>query len=126
MKTKMPKPLDGSIVYEDDKLYACLANQPITKGHTVVVWKKDVKDIHFLPDRDYDYLMDAVDAVRDAMLKALGVKKIYLIYMDEVKHVHWHLVPRYNEQGYDVFDHKPKKLKDISLAKKIKNNMAFK
>ena len=30
------------------------------------------------------------------------MKKVYLIYMDETQHVHWHLIPRYNEKGYDV------------------------
>jgi len=35
-------------------------------------------------------------------------------------------VPRYNEEGYDVFLHKPKILKDFSLAEKIKKNLNFK
>jgi len=46
--------------------------------------------------------------------------------MDEVRHVHWHLVPRYNEKGYDVFLHKPKKSADFSLALKIKKKLEFK
>jgi diadenosine tetraphosphate (Ap4A) HIT family hydrolase len=32
-----PKPLKGAIFYEDSKLYATLANLPITKGHVVIV-----------------------------------------------------------------------------------------
>lgn len=126
MKTKLPKPKSGSIIYSDEKLYACLATHPISKGHTIVVWKKNISDLHLLSDRDYGFLMDTVDAVRNALLKTLKIKKVYLIYMDEIKHVHWHLVPRYNEKGYDVLMHKPKLLKDISLAKKIKINLKFK
>ena len=122
---KFPKPSPGSIFYKDEKLYACLASHPITKGHVVIVWKKDVPDLSKLSNRDYDYLMDTVDAIRDALLKTLKVKKVYLIYMDEAKHVHWHLVPRYDEKGYDVFLHKPKILKDTSLVKKIKKNLIF-
>ncbi len=123
MNTKFPKPHKDAMIYQDNKLYVCLASHPITNGHTVVVWKKSVPDLHLLSENDYDYLMDKVDQTRDALLKTLKVKKVYLIYMDEARHVHWHLVPRYNEQGFDVLTHKPKKLKDLSLAKKVKNNL---
>jgi diadenosine tetraphosphate (Ap4A) HIT family hydrolase len=125
MHPKLPKPSPKSIIYNDEKLYVCLASHPIAKGHVVIVWKKDVCDLRLLPDRDYDYLMDTVNATRNAMLKALNINKVYLIYMDEVKHVHWHLVPRYNEKGYNVFLHKPKKSADFSLALKIKQKLEF-
>jgi len=118
-----PKPYNKTIIYSDSKLYACLANYPITKGHTVIVWKDKVKDLHLLSKKDYDYLMDKVDLIRNAMLKVLNLKKVYLIYMDETNQVHWHLVPRYNIKGYDIFLHHPKKLTDYSLANKIKAYM---
>jgi len=108
--------------YEDKKLYICLANYPISRGHTIIVWKKAITDLHLLSEKDYDYLMDKVDQARNALLKTSNINKVYLVYMDEVKHVHWHLIPRYNEQGFDVLTHKPKKLKDFSLAGKIKGN----
>ena len=125
MKKKLPKPQARSIIYDDEKLYACLANEPISRGHVVIVWKDDVADLHLLSDRDYDYLMDTVSAVRNALLKTLEVKKVYLIYMDETKHVHWHLVPRYDKKGYDVFLNQPKPQVDFSLAKKIKKDLVF-
>lgn len=106
-------------------MYACLATRPITPGHVVVVWKKDAADLRRLADRDYDFLMDTVKAVREAMLKALKISKVYLIYMDEAKQVHWQLVPRYNEKGYDVFLHEPKESADFSLAPKIKQELKF-
>jgi len=126
MHSKLPKPLLEAIIYEDQILYVCLATYPITKGHVVIVWKRDVSDLHLLAERDYDYLMSTVNAVRNAMLKALKIKKVYLMYMDETQHVHWHLVPRYNEEGFDVFLHKPKKIIDFSLALKIKHHLVFK
>ena len=126
MKNNLPKPNAKSIIYNDEKLYVCLAKNPITEGHVVIVWKKDVPDLYLLPNRDYDYLMDTVFAVRNAILKTLKIKKVYLVYMDEANHVHWHLIPRYKEKGFDVFEHSPKFLKDFSLAKKIKKNLVFK
>ena len=126
MHSKLPIPPKRAIIYQDQLLYICLASYPITKGHVVIVWKKDVSDLRKLAERDYDYLMDTVDAARNAMMKALKISKVYLIYMDEARHVHWHLVPRYNEKGFDVFSHKPKKTSDFSLAEKIKKHLVFK
>jgi diadenosine tetraphosphate (Ap4A) HIT family hydrolase len=123
---KLPIPKPEQIIYEDRKIYSCLANYPITKGHVVVVWKKKVRDLHLLPKSDYEYLMDKVDEIRNAMLTSLGIKKVYLIYMDETKHVHWHLVPRYNKKGINVLEEKPKKLADYHLAKKIKGKLRLK
>ncbi len=123
MKSKLPTPTPEAIIYEDEFLYACLANYPMARGHVVVVWKHDVKDLHSLLERDFNYLMDTVNTVRSAMLKALNIKKVYLVYMDEVEHVHWHLFPRYNEKGFDVFSHKPGKIKDFSLVAQIRRHI---
>jgi diadenosine tetraphosphate (Ap4A) HIT family hydrolase len=120
MKKDLPLPKDGAVFYEDDKLYATLANFPITKGHTVIVWKRKVKDLHLLKKDEYKHLMRIVNKTRNSMLKILKVKKVYLIYMDETEHVHWHLIPRYNKKGLNVLEDKPKKLKDIELTKRLK------
>jgi diadenosine tetraphosphate (Ap4A) HIT family hydrolase len=119
---KAPK---KSIIYEDEMLYVCLAKYPITVGHTIVAFKKGISDLSKLSDRDYDYLMDTVFAARNALMEALKVKKVYLVYMDETKHVHWHLVPRYKEKGFDVFKNQASAIKDFSLAEKIKKNLVF-
>ncbi|MFA6269630.1 MAG: HIT family protein [Candidatus Paceibacterota bacterium] len=114
--SSLPKPPPKSIIYESEWLYVCLALFPITKGHVVVVWKKDMPDLHDLSDSEYDYLMEIVDITRDTLLKTLNLEKVYLMYMDEVKQVHWHLIPRYNEQGFDVFTHEPKENHDFPLV----------
>lgn len=73
-------PIPEAIFYEDDKVYACLASYPIAKGHSIVVWKKSVTDLHLLLKEEYEYLMDKVDQVRNALMKVLNVDKVYLIY----------------------------------------------
>jgi len=122
MEPKLPTPYKEAIFYEDEKLYITLANFPKTKGHTVVVWKAPVTDLHLLKEEDYDYLMDKVNDARNAIMKTLNIEKVYLVYMNEVKQVHWHLFPRYNEAGFDVFEHEAGELKDFSLAEDLKNN----
>lgn len=117
---KLPTPKPQAILYEDKKLYITLANYPITKGHTVIVWKRNVSDLRLLSRKDYEYLMNRVDDTRNALLKVLKLKKVYLVYADEVNQVHWHLIPRFNEKGFNMLTHKPSILKDFSLAEKIK------
>lgn len=123
MKIDLPKPHKKALIYQDSKLYVCLASFPIVKGHTVVVWKNKVSDLHLLSKKDYEYLMIKVDEVRNGLMKTLGVRKVYLIYMDEINHVHWHLIPRYNEKGYNILKHKPTRLKNFKLAETIKCNL---
>lgn len=123
MIEKLPKPFNKAIIYDDKKLYACLANYPIVKGHSVVVWKRPVTDLHLLAKKDYEYLMDKVDEIRNALMNTLKIKKVYLVYMDEVNQVHWHLIPRYNEKGFNVLQHSPGMLKDFSITEKIIKNL---
>lgn len=119
---KLPKPIKGSIIYEDEYLYVCLANFPIAVGHTIVAWRDDVTDLHLLDRSQYEHLMDVVDQTRNAILAALDLEKVYLMYMDEVKHVHWHLVPRYNQMGVNVLNHDQVPLTDITPAAQIQRN----
>lgn len=119
---KLPVPPKEAVFYQDDRLYACLASYPVTNGHSVVAWKKPVKDLHLLSRYDFEHLMNMVDKVRDALLKALKVEKVYLVYMDEINHVHWHLIPRYNEEGFNVLRHSPEKTEDFSLAEQLTLN----
>jgi diadenosine tetraphosphate (Ap4A) HIT family hydrolase len=123
MSNKLPKPHKNAIIYEDSKLYACLANFPIVRGHTVVVWKDNVEDLHLLSRSDYEYLMDKVNMIRDAILDTLNLEKVYLLYMDEVKQVHWHLVPRYEEMGMDLLNKKPEVLNEFKLDDEIRKNL---
>ncbi|MFA6447370.1 MAG: HIT domain-containing protein [Patescibacteria group bacterium] len=97
-----PKPDPKSIIYQDSKLYVCAAAHPFAKDHLLVVWKKDVKDLHALSCKDFEFLMEIVDATRDTMLEVFKVKKVYLFYMDEARHVHWHLIPRYKAKGFSI------------------------
>ncbi|MDB5161361.1 MAG: hypothetical protein JWO96_741 [Candidatus Saccharibacteria bacterium] len=118
----LPKPSAEAIYYEDDKLYVCLASFPLTRGHSVAVWKDNVKDLNLLSRQDYDHLMERVEQARKALMKTLNLQKVYLLYLDEAQHVHWHLVPRYKEKGYTVLNHQAQELESFDLAGRIKEN----
>lgn len=119
---KAPK---ESVIYEDEKLYVCLASYPLSNGHVIVAWKDRVRDIHTLKRNEYEHLMLVVEDVRNALLKTLNIDKVYLMYLDEIKHVHWHLVPRYDEKGYALLSKHPQRITDFSLVAKIKQNLVL-
>ncbi|MEI7620208.1 MAG: HIT family protein [Candidatus Falkowbacteria bacterium] len=123
MKNNFPKPFKSAIIYQDKKLYACLANNPLAEGHVVVVWNEPVKDLNLLKRKDFEYLMDRVSDIRKAMMKTLKVKKVYLLYMDEVNHVHWHLVPRYDKMGIEALSGDVGKIKDFTLDDRIRKKL---
>lgn len=84
MSNSIKKPNPSAIFYEDENVYACLAEYPLTSGHSLIVWKKPIADLHLLNPKDYEHLMDMVDKVRNALMKTLRVEKVYLMYMDEI------------------------------------------
>jgi diadenosine tetraphosphate (Ap4A) HIT family hydrolase len=120
----LPNPPKEAIYYEDEKLYVCLASFPITKGHSVVVWKERREDLQKLNKDEYDYLMNIVDTTRNVLLKFYSLEKVYLLYLDEIQHVHWHIVPRYDEQGLNILVHTPKEKIDFSDALGLKQLIA--
>lgn len=121
--TQLLTPPAEALVYRDEYLYVCLASWPLTRGHTIVAWNTPVEDIHLLSRSEFEHLMTVVDVVRDALLEELKIEKVYLLYMDEVKHVHWHLVPRYDEKGFNMLAHAPKETSDFSLSSVISSKV---
>jgi diadenosine tetraphosphate (Ap4A) HIT family hydrolase len=111
-----------SVYFEDNRLFVALARDSITKGHTVVVWKVPIIDINQMATEDYEYLMDVVNVTRKTLKDYYSVEKVYLLYMDETNHVHFHLIPRYKEVGFSIFNHTTTQLVDFPDANKLALN----
>lgn len=108
-----------SIIFENDKVIVALAFEPLTKGHCVVIWKSGEKDINILNTKNYEYLMDIVNLTRNTLKKFYMVEKVYLMYLDECNWVHWHLIPRYDEEGFNVLNHKPVRIDNFQDVEKL-------
>lgn len=80
-------------IYEDDKTYAFLDIHPETKGHTLVVPKKEVDKIYDLEDEDYQALMATVKKLSRHMEKVLDRRIIWKVVGTDVPHAHVHLMP---------------------------------
>lgn len=125
---KFPEPKEGPVFYNDEKVYACLAFEPKVEGHTIIAWKNEVEDLSHLSTADYQHLMNIVNMVQDALLKAFKTTKVYLAYLDESCHVHWHLFPRIEgaKKGFDLMAQTSGELKDLSKVSLLSSLLSTK
>jgi histidine triad (HIT) family protein len=80
-------------IYEDEFVVAFLDIMPKTKGHTLVVSRKQIDKFYDLPDEDYIGLFKASKKIAKHMEETLG-KRIFLkIIGKDVPHTHVHLIP---------------------------------
>lgn len=97
MSSVFTKIINGEIpcykIYEDDKTLAFLDIHPETKGHTLVIPKKEVDKIYDLEDEDYQALMATVKKISKNMEKVLGVRTLWKVVGTDVPHAHVHLEP---------------------------------
>ncbi len=98
MSTIFTKIINGEIpsykVYEDDFVFAFLDINPMQKGHTLVVPKKEVDYIFDLDNEDYSKLMNGVNNVAKILKSKLNCERVGLVvdgYL--VPHTHVHLIP---------------------------------
>jgi len=113
-------------VYEDKDFLAFLDINPIAKGHTLIIPKK-----HFinLLDTDDKYLKKMLPVIKKIMLshkERLNCNGFNILNANEkagqqsVFHLHIHIVPRFDDDGYDTWPRTGYIKEDLNeLAKKL-------
>jgi histidine triad (HIT) family protein len=110
------KILDGSIpshkVYENEWCYAFLDIFPANNGHTLVIPKKHVKDIHEADVETYSRVATTAKEVADLLNNKLGSDGTTIFQMSReagwqtVFHLHMHVIPRWKgdalHQPWDI------------------------
>lgn len=95
-------------VYEDDTTLAFMDIRPITRGHLLLIPKKHAQLITELDEETVAHLFKVVRSLDAALRKLDGVKDITILISDgpaaqqEVPHVHIHLIPRYDSDGFGL------------------------
>lgn len=128
MATIFSKIVAGEIpsykVAEDDKFYAFLDINPLVKGHTLVVPKREVDYIYDLSDEELAAMHVFAKHVALAIQKAFPCRKVGEAVIGlEVPHAHIHLIPIQNESDM-LFSNPKLKLSDEefkSIAESIHN-----
>ncbi|QZE13365.1 HIT family protein [Halosquirtibacter laminarini] len=103
MATIFTKIIEGQIpsykIAEDDKHYAFLDIAPLTRGHLLVVPKKEVDYIFDLEADEYALLQQFAHKVALGLKSAIPCNKVASIVLGlEVPHAHIHLIPMNSEK----------------------------
>lgn len=108
-------------VAEDDRFYAFLDINPLAKGHTLVVPKKEVDYLYDLDDETLAGMILFAKKIATRIRRETGCKKVATVVLGlEVPHAHIHLIPMNDENDVDF--HKEK----LSLTPEEFNEIAEK
>lgn len=119
MPTLFSKIIKGEIpsykCAEDSRFYAFLDINPIHRGHTLVVPKKEVDYFFDLSDEDIAAMQVFAKKVAKAIKEVVPCRKVAEAVIGlEVDHAHIHLVPLESEG--ELFSGKHVKLTDDEMA----------
>lgn len=132
MASIFTKIINGDIpsykIAEDENYYAFLDINPMSKGHTLVVPKKEVDYIFDLPDENYEGLMKFSKKVAAAIEAVIPCNRIGLMVFGlEVPHAHVHLIPINDTNDMSITKPKLKLPKEEfeEIAKQVSSKMTY-
>ena len=110
---------------ESDKFYAFLDINPLAKGHTLVIPRREVDYIYDMNDDELAEYQVFAKQVAVALKKAFPCKKVAQVVLGlEVPHAHIHLIPMNSEADVDFRREKLKLSSEemTAIAEKIRSN----
>jgi len=117
-------------IYEDDSTFAFMDIRPVSRGHALVVPKNHSKDILETEEADLHKTIITARKVADAIMKAMGAAGFTISTNrgeaagQTVFHLHFHLIPRYANDGLEPWEHKEVEPKTrAGIAAEIKKHL---
>ena len=96
-------------VAEDERFFAFLDINPLTKGHTLVVPKQETDYLFDLDDRTLADLIVFAKRIARKLKEKIECKKVAVVVLGlEVPHAHIHLIPIQDEKDVDFHKEKLK------------------
>ncbi len=97
--------LDSATVYEDESTLAFLDLRQSNEGHVLVVPRNHIEQIYDLDEDTASSLASTVCRVARAVRRVYAPEGLSIwqsngpAAFQEVPHVHWHILPRYADDG---------------------------
>lgn len=128
MATIFSKIVNGEIpcfkIAENDKFFAFLDINPVQKGHTLVIPKKEIDYIFDIEDDDIQEMIIFAKQVAVKIKETIPCVKVGIAVIGlEVPHAHIHLVPMQKEGDLDF--NRPKLQLDREEFLEIQKKLAF-
>lgn len=112
-------------VYEDERVLAYLDINPFTKGHTLVIPKQHSEGLLDTPEDELALLIASVKKVAAHLKAALPCDGFNILQNNgeaagqTVKHIHFHIVPRYGSEEISFVSHKGDMAELAALAQRL-------
>lgn len=97
-------------IYEDESTYAFLDISQDSDGHTLVISKKHYKNILDVDDEELFHIMSTVKKVSNHFVNQCGYDGVNIVANaneaaeQSVMHIHIHIFPRKNGNGWKMFN----------------------
>lgn len=89
-------------IYEDSEVFAFLALDQVSLGHTLVICKEEINHWTEVPTNTYSHLHQISQKIGKAILKAAGSPRVgQMVAGFEVPHYHLHLIPAWSIPDLD-------------------------
>lgn len=89
-------------VAEDERYYAFLDINPLTKGHTLIVPKKEIDYLFDLDDETLSGMILFAKTVAKKIERKIACSRVAVVVLGlEVPHAHIHLIPIQSEKDVD-------------------------
>ena len=107
MATIFTKIVRGEIpsykIFEDEHFYAFLDISPMSKGHTLLIPKKEIDYLYDIDDVMLSEMIVVSKKVAKAIEKAVECNRVGVMVVGlEVPHAHIHLIPIQNEGNMNL------------------------
>jgi histidine triad (HIT) family protein len=102
---KLPK----TVIYEDDVVLAIVPKEKVSQGHTLLIPKVHAENVLDVDKETFAYFCKIIKELSIKLVKenkATGINILNASGKDaqqSVMHLHFHLVPRYPNDGLDMW-----------------------
>lgn len=114
--------IPAEIVFENDDVIAFLDIHPNNQGHTLIVPKTHSENsLEAMPKHLYA-LVDVMQKIAPAIMRAVGASSFNILSNtgiaagQGVMHTHWHIIPRFENDGLKHWDHKDQSAEAMKLV----------
>ena len=107
------KEIPADIIYEDDHVISFLDIKGLNPGHSLVIPKKHCANIYAFDSEIAQQVFTVVPAIARAIKQAVTADGINIGMNNEIAagqavfHAHIHVIPRYTNDGYQLWEGKP-------------------
>ena len=103
--------LSSNKVYETEKVlvFAPLKEGIIAKGHLLIIPKKHYENIYDIPNEELFFLMKTIKIISQKLKEHFKSEGINILHasgkaaQQSSFHFHFHLIPRYKDDGLDTW-----------------------